>query len=542
MLTSWRSTRTVSFAALRAMACVGMLLAARMNALPLPEGGGQMNGRQLTPLHLQAEAPHAVLGTTYSQVFTMSGGQAPYQLSMEGELPAGITWKSTDTGAVLSGTPTRQGSFTFRVQARDASGQVTSEVVTLEVSVRPKLAGPVNVPLTETVTTTDIVSVVLPAIVTLSETITTADSVQVLAPVSIGVNETLTVTDDVNAGPEADLILKTVALPDGTYKVAYSAALAAGGGSGSYAFSLPAGGFPQGLTLASNGTISGTPTFYGSFSFTARVTDSFGHSADKTLSINVSAGTTGSTTQTITVGSTSGVTYANLTFSLSSTASSGLPVIYNVISGPISGTNPFNVNGAGLAIVQVAQPGNSTYKAATPVNAFILIGGAPITVTPNAVSRAFEAANPALAAYTFQMSGFVRGDNASIVGGSVKSVSTTAVANSPAGIYPTTPEVSGLAAQNYTFVAGTGNLTVTGGAAQTIFFVRPPDISVNQMTHLAAFTTSGLPVSYSVSGPATLTGNYVRATGAGTITVTATQSGNATYNAATNVVRSFSAQ
>jgi uncharacterized delta-60 repeat protein len=57
---------------------------------------------------------------------------------------------------------------------------------------------------------------------------------------------------------------------------------------------------------------------------------------------------------------------------------------------------------------------------------------------------------------------------------------------------------------------------------------------------LNATSDSGLPVSFSISGPATLAGSTVTLTGTtGTVTITATQAGNATTAAATPVIRSF---
>jgi hypothetical protein len=51
--------------------------------------------------------------------------------------------------------------------------------------------------------------------------------------------------------------------------------------------------------------------------------------------------------------------------------------------------------------------------------------------------------------------------------------------------------------------------------------------------------SSGLPVSIAVSGPATLSGNTITPTGVGTVTLFATQSGDANYNAAPQVSVSF---
>lgn len=56
---------------------------------------------------------------------------------------------------------------------------------------------------------------------------------------------------------------------------------------------------------------------------------------------------------------------------------------------------------------------------------------------------------------------------------------------------------------------------------------------------LYATSDAGLPVSFSVSGPAVLNGNILTLTDWGIIIVTASQAGNASYMAATNVVQSF---
>lgn len=57
---------------------------------------------------------------------------------------------------------------------------------------------------------------------------------------------------------------------------------------------------------------------------------------------------------------------------------------------------------------------------------------------------------------------------------------------------------------------------------------------------ISATASSGLSVSFSViSGPATISGNTVTITGAGTVTIRASQSGNGNYNAASPVDRSF---
>src|SRR5207247_11310897 len=57
---------------------------------------------------------------------------------------------------------------------------------------------------------------------------------------------------------------------------------------------------------------------------------------------------------------------------------------------------------------------------------------------------------------------------------------------------------------------------------------------------VSATASSGLPVSFSIaSGPATISGSTVHITGAGTVTVRASQAGDGNYNAAPNVDQSF---
>ena len=93
------------------------------------------------------------------------------------------------------------------------------------------------------------------------------------------------------------------------------------------------------------------------------------------------------------------------------------------------------------------------------------------------------------------------------------------------------PEVAILNAVGY-------NLKVA--ASQTITFAALPNVTygVSPIT-LTATASSGLPVSYTVTGPATLNGSTLTIIGAGLVTVTASQGGNDSFAAATPVVRSF---
>jgi hypothetical protein len=75
-------------------------------------------------------------------------------------------------------------------------------------------------------------------------------------------------------GPVQRLVVTTPSLPDAALGQAYtSTALTASGGTVS-SWSLASGTLPAGLTLGSNGVISGTPTQSGTFSFTVQANGS----------------------------------------------------------------------------------------------------------------------------------------------------------------------------------------------------------------------------------------------------------------------------
>ena len=77
------------------------------------------------------------------------------------------------------------------------------------------------------------------------------------------------------------------ALTGGTAGASYTQTLSQTGALGAPSFAITSGALPPGLTLASNGTISGTPTATGTFNFTATVSDASGCSGAQNYSITV---------------------------------------------------------------------------------------------------------------------------------------------------------------------------------------------------------------------------------------------------------------
>ncbi len=86
----------------------------------------------------------------------------------------------------------------------------------------------------------------------------------------------------------APLQITTTSLPNGTVGVAYNQTLAASGGQTPYTWTNTSGALPPGLTLATNGLISGTPTTTdGTFNFTVKLTDALSTTATQPLTLTV---------------------------------------------------------------------------------------------------------------------------------------------------------------------------------------------------------------------------------------------------------------
>ncbi len=92
----------------------------------------------------------------------------------------------------------------------------------------------------------------------------------------------------VQPDPPTSLVITTASLPGGTFGQAYSAALAAQGGTPPYTWSLAAGSLPAGVFLnPSTGALTGTPSSVASFAATLRVVDGGSPSQSYTKSFTI---------------------------------------------------------------------------------------------------------------------------------------------------------------------------------------------------------------------------------------------------------------
>jgi hypothetical protein len=146
------------------------------------------------------------------------------------------------------------------------------------------------------------------------------------------------------ASASAPVQITTSSLPSAQVAVLYSTALAAIDGLAPYKWSITSGALPAGLTLASGGTVSGTPTTSGTFSFTAHVADS-----------------------------ASSPTSASANLSITTSAASNHSVMLHWTASPSSGVTGYNVYrstaaGSGYSKINSAPVAGLTYTDATVVN------------------------------------------------------------------------------------------------------------------------------------------------------------------------------
>jgi uncharacterized repeat protein (TIGR02543 family) len=206
---------------------------------------------------------------------------------------------------------------------------------------------------------------------------------------------------------------------------------------------------------------------------------------------------------------------------------------FSVTGTPSAVFNDKNVGiGKPITISGYTAP-SANYTLAQPTGLQANITAATLTVTGVAViSKPYDGTT--IASLTGSLSGVVSGDAVTLNG-----TGTFASVNVGTGISVTsTSSLSGSDAGNYTLtqpIGLTGDITQ---ATQTITFasLTPATLSTADYSP-GATASSGLTVSYTSSNPcvATIVGGNIHIVGAGTTTITASQSGGGNYSAASSV-------
>ena len=260
-------------------------------------------------LKLSGDLPSAEVGKPYNATINVSGTDGDYTFSLSwGSLPAGLSLHGA-TG-VISGTPTKKGNFEFGVHVVDKkSNRGGAEALKLAVSssnpvtvtLNPNtatMASKSSLQFTATVSNTSNVGVTWTASVgsinsdglyqapaVKSNTTATVKAVSVADSSDAG-TASVTITPDA----VSPLTITTTGLAGVTSGITYSANLKASGGSTPYSWTLASGSLPSGLSLSSSGSLAGTTTQVGQFSFTVQATDSSSpaQTAKQALALTVS--------------------------------------------------------------------------------------------------------------------------------------------------------------------------------------------------------------------------------------------------------------
>ncbi|NOS93698.1 MAG: T9SS type A sorting domain-containing protein [Cyclobacteriaceae bacterium] len=334
--------------------------------------------------------------------------------------------------------------------------------------------------------------------------------------------------------PATDVV-NTLTVNQGTQTINFVAPTTRAYGSASFALSATAtSGLPLSFTSSDPNvaTISGnsvTITGAGSTTITASQAGNANYSAATSIQ---HVFTVTKANQTIAFAALANKTFGDANFNLTATSSSGLPVSYTSQTGiaTISG-NTVTIVSVGITYIYASQAGNANYNAATVVdqrfevtkaNQTITIGTLPIMSFGDPTATLMGTSSSALpVSYTSSNTSVatVSGNTLTIVGVGSTTITASQVGN-------VNFNVATAVARTLTVVKA--NQSITFGALASKTF---GDATFT----LAATTSSNLPVSYSSSNSAvaSISGNTVTIIGAGTSTITASQAGDANFNAAT---------
>jgi len=439
--------------------------------------------------------PNAHTGQVYFETLAIAGGMAPFSWSVSaGTLPSGVVL-GTSNGA-LSGTPSKTGSYNVTISVSDSSSPMQSSSKAYSMAV-----------------------------------------MSAVPPVSI----------------------TTTSVADGKVGTAYSATLAASGGTTPYSWSISSGSLPNGLSLRqASGTISGTPTTPGQFSFTATVTDSTSptqqtdmHAFSMTITgaaaqppsvttASLSGGTVSSAYSTTLAASggttpytwsiTTGVLPAGLNLTASSGSITGTPTAAGNSSFTVQVKDSKNNTGTkvlGISIAAAAQPPSVT-TASLP--------GATVSSAYSTTLAAIGGTTP----YSW-----------SIMAGALPAGLTLAASSGTISGMPTAAGNSSFTVQVKDSKNNTGtkalSISVTGSAQPTISTSSLPGGTVN-ITYSTTVSASGgatpytwgissgsLPVGLSIGASSGVISGTPTATGSSSFTVQVTDANNATASKALNI-------
>ncbi|MDZ5635965.1 putative Ig domain-containing protein, partial [Janthinobacterium sp. GMG1] len=358
---------------------------------------------------------------------------------------------------------------------------------------------------------------------------------------SLAINGTRPYTLTVSA---PTITIAPTTLPAMTVGLAYSQAITGGGGTAAYSYAVTAGSVPAGLSLAANGTLSGTPTVAGAYSFTVTATDSSAGSGPYTgaraYSGTVAAGAP------VANASSAIVAYGSSANPLTLSLSGGAATSVAIASGASHGTA--TASGTSITYTPTAGyggPDSFTYTASNgvgtsaPATVTITVSGPTITIAPSTVpagsvataySQTVTAAN-GTGPYTYAISA------GSLPAGLSLNTATGTLSGTPTagGVFNFTLRAtdsstgsgpySGARAYSLTVAAPTITIAPTTLPAMTAGLAYSQSITAAGGTapHSYAVTAGSVPAGLSLAADGTLSGTPTTS-GAYSFTVTATDS------------------
>ena len=498
------------------------------------------------------------VNAAFSQTFTASNtiGATTFTIN-SGTLPAGLTLSSA---GVLSGTPTQTGSFPITVKATDANGcfgvgptyTLTIACQTITVTKPVTNTGTVNVAFSQTFTSSNTIGTVnyttassLPSGILLSTA-----GVLSGTPTQTGNFPIVVTATDANScsGNSSTYSLTincqaiTVNNPGtttGQTGVAFNQTFTSSNTIGSVTYST-ASTLPNGLVLASNGNLSGTPTQAGSFPIVVTVTDGNncpGTGATYNLVINQPPAITSANSATFKVGQSgtftvtttgfptnasmvisetgalpAGVTFVNNndgTATLAGTPNAGTGGTYPITITANNGIAPNATQNFTLTVNEspaISSANNVTFKVGQA-------GTFTVTTTgfPSAVALSKTGALPLNVTFTDNGNGTatIAGTPAAATGGTYPLVIT---GNN--GVTPNATQNFTLTVQQAPAITSANNVTFTVGAAGTFSVTTTgfPSGAAMVITKSGALP-SGVTFVDNNDGTATLAGTPAAATG-----------------------------
>ncbi|MEP7164080.1 MAG: putative Ig domain-containing protein [Ferruginibacter sp.] len=318
-------------------------------------------------------------------------------------------------------------------------------------------------------------------------------------------------------------------------------------------YAIASGTLPAGLSLnTSTGAITGTPTAAGSSSVDVTATNSSGPSNPATLSFTIAMGN-----QTISgLPANDTRTYGAAPYNLSAIASSGLTVTYSSLpAGVVTFTgNQVTIVGAGSTTITASQAGDANWNPAPDVTQSLIVNKASQTITfgslinRNDVDPNFQLTGSASSGlpvtYTSSQTPVAEivnsggtidpnGDWVDIIAPGTTTITASQAGN--ANYFAATPVPQSQTIINTSLL----NQTITGLAATDTRTYGDADY---QLTATGGGSLN--PVTYASDNLAVATivgvnGDMVHIVGPGSATITASQAGNGSYNAAPNVTQAL---